>query len=167
MIGGTPRDQLLTALETGGFKLGHRIEEVMKHDDFTTLPRPQKVRTGRVLLKDCGIREWVSWFQVLKALAAKGATKLPVETPVHMRLQLRDQKPGDLFFVLTDYILLPQGNGRIFRVEHREYNILPPKDPKGMTLHHDLKNNLSGLWLDTHGADAVYGPELEIVCGLP
>lgn len=146
-IGGKTRNQLLRPFDEAGskFKIGTWARDVVNQKGFTTAKKPQLIKTGRAPLRAFGFDGLTSWDKVLKRAPAVGAVKLPGESAVHMRLQLTDQKPGDVFWVLMDPIADSGDDPGVLYVRCR---------------------GVGSLWLGAFDARDDFFPDDEVVFGL-
>lgn len=145
-IGGKTREQLQQELEQAGVTVTSYAQDMMRSQDFTTLPVAEIVDTVRLRVEDLGFHNSATIDQLYKKAEELGLDLCPSEVGPHMRLATKDQPIGDYYWIGMKQITDSYGNPDVFL----------------------LARGGVGLWLDGPwaGPDLRWDPEREFVFSL-
>ncbi len=118
-IGGFPAEQLLTTLQNEGVFVGDAAHDIMKKPVFTTLPHKQIVSLARCKVRDLGFTDVTTTAQLQERIKERSGKLCPAEVGPHLRRQLKDQKKGDVFWIVMEQITDSYGRSSIFELRCR------------------------------------------------
>ena len=117
MIGGKSREDLLAALKKGGFTVSDWAKDIMGKDAFTTLPKPKEIEFVRVKVGDLGFtnsNRLPTTTEIFTRAKELGLSLCPTEVGPHLRLSMKDEPEGDIFWVAMEPIVGSGGNPNVF-----------------------------------------------------
>src|SRR3989344_2135411 len=115
-IGGHPKEELVPLLERDGFFVSDWAKYMMRQDAFTTLPEQQKLKLARCKVRDLGFTERPTTAQLQQRVKERGGKLCPAELGPHLRRQLKDQRNGDIFWLVMEQIADSRGDPRVFEL---------------------------------------------------
>lgn len=144
-IGGKTREQLEEEMTKAGIKVSSYAQDMMRSKDFTTLKKPQTLRTARLKVKSLGFseNEFPTTDQVYARTKDLGLDRCPAELGPHKRLKDIAQSMNSRYSIAMEQI-----TGR-----------------RGIPLVFDLERHGDGLWLHDSWTFPASGwrPEDELV----
>lgn len=115
-IGGMSEPQLESALGKKPFVLADYARDMMQSLDFSTFAKSREIRVAKLRLFDLGFTGYPTTAQILKQASKLGLELLPAEAGPHARLQDRDQRSGDWYYIVINPIAGRDGDPDEFRV---------------------------------------------------
>ncbi len=115
-IGGMSKLQLEHALTESPFSLEDRARDMLLSFDFGTLAEAREIRVTKVPLRDLGFTGYPMIDYILKQAPKLGLEPLPAEAGPHARLQDRNQRPGDWYYIAMNPIADRTGGPDVFGV---------------------------------------------------
>lgn len=145
-IGGLSESQLERAFTEKPFFLRNSAREMMQSFDFDTLAKSREIRVARVILGDIGFTGFPTRAYIFEQAPKLGLEILPAEAGPHARLQDRNQRSGDYYYIAMNPITDRSRNPSVFKVECND----------------------DDLWLTTRWANLHdrFDPDLSFVFGL-
>lgn len=114
-IGGVPKGQLASTLESEGFFVSDWAKNVMKQETFTVLPGKKLLKLARCPVHALGFTEKPTTTQLQHRILEVGEL-CPAELGPHVRRQLKNQPKGDIFWLVMEQIVDSDGLADVFRV---------------------------------------------------
>lgn len=118
-IGGKSKDELLVKIEAAGQFASDRAKDVMSKPTFTTLPEPTTLNLARVKVRDLGFTKNPTTTRLFARIREVGEL-CPAEIGPHIRLALKDQPKGDIFWVAMETITDSDGLPGVFCVKRSD-----------------------------------------------
>lgn len=116
-IGGVPKADVVGLLEAEGFFVGDWAKDMVKQDAFTVLPSKQTLKLARCTVRDLGFTEEPTTEQLKERIKVFGGALCPAEVGPHLRRQLKDQKKGDIFWLVMEQIADSSGHPFVFALD--------------------------------------------------
>lgn len=114
-IGGNPKDQLVSSLESKGFFANYLVDEMVKQDAFVVLGTKKSLKLARCPIRDLGFTEMPTTAQLQQRVVELGHL-CPAELGLHLRQQLKDQPKGDIFQLVMEQVMDFDGNLNVFEL---------------------------------------------------
>lgn len=116
IIGGQSKDELIAAIINSGMFVSDLARDIMGKDTFITLLEPKTVRLARCKVKDLGFVKNPTTTQIFERIKEIGGELCPPEVGPHLRLHLKDQPKGDIFWLAMETITDSDGDPSLFRL---------------------------------------------------
>ncbi len=117
-VGGKSRDELLAALETGGFKVGDWSKDMMTKKSFVITPKPVEVDLVAATVAELGFPLGATTRQIRDRIKKIGGSLCPPDLAAHLRLAYADQPRGEYLWVAMEQITVSGGYPGVFGVDH-------------------------------------------------
>ncbi|MEK7129961.1 MAG: hypothetical protein AAB803_02990 [Patescibacteria group bacterium] len=119
-IGGKSEAELERALTKNPFSLGDYARDMMHSLDFGTLAKSREIRVAKLRLGDLGFTGYPTIAHIFEQAPKLGLELLPAEAGPHARLQDRNQRSGDWYYIAMNPITDRNGSPDVFEVARYE-----------------------------------------------
>ena len=116
-IGGKLAKELQRQLSAEGIKISNWTNDMLKNNDFTTLPESQNLNTVRLKVSDLGLTGYPTTDQIYAKAKELGLELCPAEAGPHLRLKYKDQPLDEWLYIGMKQITVSRGSPNVFKLD--------------------------------------------------